>query len=320
MDKHLRELEERQWRSITPGHSACGGCTAVLTLRHILEVMGKNTILILPASCTSVYVGGGTKTSIKIPCATAAFATGGSTAAGVRAGLLAQGADDTQVLVFSGDGGTYDIGIQSLSAAAERNDDFIYVCYDNEAYMNTGVQRSSATPYGCWTTTTPLDGGKQEMKKNILEIMAAHRIPYIATATVGFLDDLRAKVARARETKGMRFLHVLSPCATGWRIPSFQGIKMSRLAVETGLFPLLEIVHGLEWSLTYVPRILKPLREYITPQGRFRHLDSGTIAEMETQVRAEFHRLKARSVKPLRRYEHRWQPRMAEGARLLSAV
>jgi pyruvate/2-oxoacid:ferredoxin oxidoreductase beta subunit len=320
MDKHLRELEERQWGSITPGHSACAGCTAVLTLRHILDVMGKNTILILPASCTSVYVGGGTKSSIRIPCATAAFATGASTAAGVRAGLLAQGADKTQVLVFSGDGGTYDIGIQSLSAAAERNDDFIYVCYDNEAYMNTGVQRSSATPYGCWTTTTPFGEGKREMKKNILEIMAAHRIPYIATATVGFLDDLRTKVRRAKETKGMRFLHVLSPCATGWRIPSSQGIKISRLAVETGLFPLLEIVHGLDWTLSYVPRTLKPLKEYLAPQGRFRHLDPSAIAEMETEVRGEFHRLKARCVESVRRYGHRWQPRVAEGRRLLSAM
>jgi pyruvate/2-oxoacid:ferredoxin oxidoreductase beta subunit len=287
----LTVLKENTEQFITPGHMACGGCTAVLVLRHILEVMGKNTILVLPASCTSVYVGGGERTSIKVPCTTAAFATGGATAAGLRAGLLAQGLEHVQVLSFVGDGGTYDIGLQSLSAAAERNDDIIYVCYDNEAYMNTGVQRSSATPQGCWTTTTPLQMTKRETKKNIVEIMAAHRIPYIATATVGFLEDLRQKVVRAKGIQGMRFFHILTPCATGWRIPSSKAIKISRLAVETGLFPLLEIRDGLCWELTYTPEQLKPIKEYLLPQGRFRHLDENSIAEMETRVHADYERI-----------------------------
>ena len=291
MDQLAKSLVEAKEQFITPGHAACGGCTAVLALRHILEIMGKNTVLVLPASCTSVYVGGGERTSIRIPCTTAAFETGGATAAGLRAGFLAQGLDHVQVLSFVGDGGTYDIGLQSLSAAAERNEDIIYVCYDNEAYMNTGVQRSSATPQGCWTTTTPLALTKKETKKNIVEIMAAHRIPYIATATVGFLDDLRQKVERAKGICGMRFLHVLTPCVTGWRMPSSKAIKISRLAVETGVFPLLEIIDGVHWKLNYAPDRLKPLKEYVSIQGRFRHLDEHAIAEMETRIRAEYERI-----------------------------
>jgi pyruvate/2-oxoacid:ferredoxin oxidoreductase beta subunit len=223
---------------------------------------------------------------------TTAFETGGSAAAGVRAGLLAQGLDHVQVLSWVGDGGTFDIGLQSLSGAAERNDDIIYVCYDNEAYMNTGVQRSSATPQGCWTTTTPLDSPKREIKKNIVEIMAAHRIPYIATATVGFLEDFRQKVARAKEIRGTRFFHILTPCSVGWRMPSSKTIKMSRLAVETGLFPLLEIRDGLDWRLTYIPERLKPLKEYLAPQGRFKHLNDEQRAAAQDEVLKNWERIK----------------------------
>lgn len=291
MDQLAKSLVEAKEQFITPGHAACGGCTAVLALRHILEIMGKNTVLVLPASCTSVYVGGDERTSIRIPCTTAAFETGGATAAGLRAGFLVQGLDHVQVLSFVGDGGTYDIGLQSLSAAAERNDDIIYVCYDNEAYMNTGVQRSSATPQGCWTTTTPLAFTKKETKKNIVEIMAAHRIPYIATATVGFLEDLRQKVVRAKSIQGMRFFHILTPCPTGWRIPSSKAIKISRLAVETGVFPLLEIRDGLRFELTYTLKQLKPIKKYLLSQGRFRHLDENAIAEMEARVHTEYERI-----------------------------
>ena len=279
---------------ITPGHTACGGCASVLALRHTLEVLGRDTILILPASCTSVYVGQGDRTALNIPCTVAAFETGGSMASGIRAGLLAQGLDHVQVLSWVGDGGTFDIGLQSLSGAAERNDDIIYVCYDNEAYMNTGVQRSSATPRGCWTTTTPLDSTKRENKKNILEIMAAHRIPYIATATVGFLDDLRQKVARARDIRGMRFFHILAPCPIGWRIPTSRTIRISSMSVETGLFQLLEIHDGLDWNLTYEPENLKPLKDYLAPQGRFKHLNEDQISAAQDEVFKSWERIKAR--------------------------
>jgi pyruvate/2-oxoacid:ferredoxin oxidoreductase beta subunit len=279
---------------LTSGHTACGGCAAALGLRHTLEVLGKDTILVLPASCTCVYIGSYDRTAVRVPATAAAFETGGSTAAGVRAGLLAQGLDHVQVLSWVGDGGTFDIGLQSLSGAAERNDDIIYVCYDNEAYMNTGVQRSSATPQGCWTTTTPLDSTKREIKKNIVEIMAAHRIPYIATATVGHLEDFRYKVAQAKKIRGTRFLHLLTPCAVGWRMPSSKTIKMSRLAVETGLFPLLEIRDGLDWRLTYIPEKLKQLKEYLAPQGRFKHLTEEQIAALQDEVFRVWERIKIR--------------------------
>jgi pyruvate/2-oxoacid:ferredoxin oxidoreductase beta subunit len=295
MDQFASSLVEAREQFISPGHMACGGCTAVLALRHILEVMGKNTVLVLPASCTSVYIGGGERTSLRIPCTTAAFETGGATAAGLRAGFLAQGLNHVQVLAFVGDGGTYDIGLQSLSAAAERNEDIIYVCYDNEAYMNTGVQRSSATPKDCWTTTTPLPLPKREVKKNIVEIMAAHRIPYIATATVAFLADLKQKVEQAKGISGMRFLHILTPCVTGWRVPSSKAIKISRLAVETGVFPLLEIRDGVHWRLTLNPGRIKPLKEYTALQGRFRHLDDHGISEMEARVRDAYELVEGRA-------------------------
>ncbi len=284
MDQRAAAVNDLMENLITPGHTACGGCSAVLALRHTLEVLGKDTVLVLPASCTAVYVGQFNRTSLNVPSTMAAFETGGSMAAGVRAGLLAQGLDHVQVLSWVGDGGTFDIGLQSLSGAAERNDDIIYVCYDNEAYMNTGVQRSSATPKGCWTTTTPVDSTKREIKKNIVEIMAAHRIPYAATATVAFLDDLRAKVARAKEIRGTRFFHILSPCPTGWRIPTAKTVRFSKLAVETGLFPLLEIRDGLDWKLTYKPEKLTPVKEYIKPQGRFKHLKEEDITAIQDEV------------------------------------
>ncbi len=279
---------------LTPGHAACGGCAAALALRHTLEVLGKDTVVVLPASCTAVYIGQYNRTALRTPATMAAFETGGSMAAGVRAGLLAQGKDHVQVVSWVGDGGTFDIGLQSLSGAAERNDDIIYVCYDNEAYMNTGVQRSSATPKGCWTTTTPLDSTKREIKKNIVEILAAHRVPYIATAAVGFLDDFKQKVARAKEIRGMRFFHVLTPCATGWRIPTAKTIRYARLAVETGLFPLLEIRDGLDWKMTYKPERLKPLRDYITTQGRFKHLSEDELTFAQDDAFKNWDRIVAR--------------------------
>ena len=294
MDQPETGITDHTEQLITPGHTACGGCAAVLALRHTLEVLGKNTILVLPASCSSVYVGQGDRTALNIPCTVAAFETGGSMATGIRAGLLAQGLDHVQVLSWVGDGGTFDIGLQSLSGAAERNDDIIYVCYDNEAYMNTGVQRSSATPQGCWTTTTPLDSTKREIKKNIVEIMAAHRIPYIATATVSFMDDLRRKIARAKEIRGMRFFHILAPCPTGWRIPTSKTIRFSNLAVETGLFPLLEIHDGLDWNLNYMPEKLKPLKDYLAPQGRFKHLNKDQISAAQDEVLRSWNRITAR--------------------------
>jgi pyruvate ferredoxin oxidoreductase beta subunit/2-oxoisovalerate ferredoxin oxidoreductase beta subunit len=199
------------------------------------------------------------------------FATAAAAASGVRAALDLKGETDTTVVAWAGDGGTFDIGIQALSAAAERNENIIYVCYDNEAYMNTGVQRSSATPFGAWTTTTPSKRPKEQSKKDILAILAAHGIPYAATATVAYPDDFLAKFEKARQIQGTRFMHLLSPCPPGWKIPSERAIEYARLAVTTHVFPLLEVEHGRDWRITVDPPV-QPLETYLTGQGRFRQL------------------------------------------------
>jgi pyruvate/2-oxoacid:ferredoxin oxidoreductase beta subunit len=214
-----------------------------------------------------------------VPVMHTPFASAAAAASGVRAALDLKGDTDTTVVAWAGDGGTFDIGIQALSAAAERNENFIYICYDNEAYMNTGVQRSSATPMGAWTSTTP--GRKAQGKKDLLAIMAAHAIPYAATATVAYPDDLIAKVERAKKIRGTRFIHLLSPCPPGWKIPSEQTIKYARLAVASRVFPLVEIVDGRAWRVTVSPEPV-PLEEYLASQGRFR----GLVGDPEALERA----------------------------------
>ena len=175
------------------------------------------------------------------------------------------------VLAMAGDGGTADIGIQALSGAAERNEDFIYVCYDNEAYMNTGIQRSSSTPYGAWTTTTPGKDWKKMRKKNIVEALVAHRIPYAATASISHPEDLIGKVQKAKSMKGSRFLHIFASCPTGWKIPSEMAVKIARMAVQTNIFPLYEVEDGLHYTINLKPKRF-PVREYFKIQGRFQHL------------------------------------------------
>jgi pyruvate ferredoxin oxidoreductase beta subunit/2-oxoisovalerate ferredoxin oxidoreductase beta subunit len=215
-----------------------------------------------------------------VPLMHTPFASAAAAASGVRAALDMKGDMETTVVAWAGDGGTFDIGLQALSAAAERNEDILYVCYDNEAYMNTGVQRSSATPFGAWTTTTPAARVKQQVKKDLLAILVAHNIPYAATATVAYPDDLVGKFARAKAIRGTRFLHILSPCAPGWKIPPEASIRFARQAVAARVFPLLEVEHG-RWRLTVEPPAV-PLTDYLTGQGRFRAL----LADPEAAARA----------------------------------
>jgi pyruvate ferredoxin oxidoreductase beta subunit/2-oxoisovalerate ferredoxin oxidoreductase beta subunit len=212
-----------------------------------------------------------------------AFATAGAAASGIRAALDLRGDTQTTVLSWAGDGGTFDIGFQSLSGAVERNEDCIFVCYDNEAYMNTGVQRSSATPFGTQTTTTPGRGWKQTRKKNIVEALAAHRIPYAATASVAFPEDLVRKFQKARGIRGVsRFIHVLAACPTGWRVPSEMSVKVSRLAVQTNVFPLYEVEDGTTYTLNC--KGSRSVNEYLQMQGRFKHLTDEDIDRIQTQV------------------------------------
>ena len=194
-----------------------------------------------------------------------------------------QGQDDITVLAWAGDGGTFDIGLQALSGAAERDEDFLYICYDNEAYMNTGIQRSSATPKGAWTTTTP-DGYEEDRpKKDIVGILAAHRIPYVATASVAFPDDFVKKVEKAKRIRGTRFIHLLAPCPPGWKIASEASIEVARLAVHTKLFPLYEVEEGERYRITVQPLGL-PVREYLKRQGRFRALTDEEIEGIQREV------------------------------------
>ncbi len=273
------------------GHVACPGCGAVLAMRYVLNVLGPRTILVLPACCWSVIMNRYPNMAVKIPVFHTAFETAACVASGVRAGLDMKGDTETNVLAWAGDGGTFDIGLQALSGAAERNDDFIFVCYDNEAYMNTGIQRSSATPFGAWTTTTPATNFKHQEKKNIMEIMSAHRIPYAATACVSYPEDLMQKVARARDTRGTRFLHILCPCPTGWKYSSDLTVTLGRSAVETRLFPLYEIFGGTRHRLTYEPETPLSIAEYAKQQGRFSHLKPEQLAAIQQRTDEEWARL-----------------------------
>ena len=265
------------------GHTGCPGCGATLAMKLALEVLGPQTIMIIPACCWGVVAGPYPQSALNVPLLHIAFMASGAAASGVRAALDMKQDTTTNVVVWAGDGGTFDIGLQSLSGAVERNTDFIYVCYDNEAYMNTGVQRSSATPYGTRTTTTPGEGWKKSRKKNIMDIMAAHRIPYAATASIAYPDDLRAKFGKARDRRGgSRFLHVLATCPSGWRIPSEASIKVARLAVQTNVFPLYEVEDGTRYTLN--AEGARPVKDYLSIQGRFRHLTDQDIVAAQAFV------------------------------------
>jgi len=292
MSQQLINIPEAEL--LSSGHLACPGCGATIAMRYALKALGKKTVLVIPACCWSVIDGPFPYSSVDVPLYHTAFETAASVASGVKAGLDIQGDTETTVVAWAGDGGTFDIGFQALSGAAERNEDFIYVCYDNEAYMNTGVQRSSATPYGAWTTTTPVENPKRERKKNIVEALAAHRIPYIATATVAFPEDLIQKVNKAKSLKGTRFIHILSPCPPGWKSAPEHSVRISRLAVESKIFPLYEIEDGIKYRINYLSRGI-PVKEYLKLQDRFKHLSEEEIETIQKEVDWEWERLLARA-------------------------
>ncbi len=269
------------------GHIGCPGCGASLSMRYALQALGKKTIVVIPAGCWSTIAGFFPSSSLRVPVLHTAFGAAAITAAGVKKGLTAQGIKDVQVMVWAGDGGTFDIGLQALSSCAERNDDIIYACYDNEAYMNTGIQRSSATPFLSWTSTTPNPAFKDTPKKDIMGIMAAHRIPYAATVSPAYPEDFLAKMRKAKEIPGLRFIHILSSCPPGWKFPSELSVKIARLGVETKIFPLYEIEGGRKHTLTVIPKGL-PVSEYLKLQGRFSHLSPKEIQGVQTLVEEEW--------------------------------
>jgi pyruvate/2-oxoacid:ferredoxin oxidoreductase beta subunit len=272
------------------GHLACAGCGATIAMRYALKALGEDVIVVIPACCWTIIPGAFPHTALKVSLYHAAFETAASTATGVKAGLEMKGDSTTTVLAWAGDGGTFDIGLQALSGAAERNDDFIYICYDNEAYMNTGIQRSSATPFLTWTTTTPVRQAKEEAKKNIMEIMAAHRIPYAATASVAYPEDFFQKMKKAKEIRGLKFIHILTSCPTGWRLPSQLSIKAARLAALTRIFPLYEIENGEKYTIN-LKQEPRPVQEYLKLQGRFSHLTDSEIEVIQENVGRAWERL-----------------------------
>jgi pyruvate/2-oxoacid:ferredoxin oxidoreductase beta subunit len=283
---------EHQPNLLRPGHAACAGCGLAIAMKLVLQSMGPKTIAVIVPSCEGAIGGVYPNTSYGIPTFHSAFEIAAPTAAGIANGLKLQGRDDIQVVAFAGDGGTFDIGLQSLSGATKNNEDILYVCLDNEAYMNTGIQVSSATPSFAWTGTTP--EGNPRRKKNIMEIMAAHYNPYSATATIGFPRDLQQKITKAKSIRGTKFIHMLVPCPTGWRTSSDISPELSILAVETNVFPLYEVEDGKRYTINHTPRRL-PVQEYLLKQGRYRHLKEGHIRQIQMDVDEEWEGLTHRA-------------------------
>lgn len=261
------------------GHKACAGCGGSLAVRNALKVLGKNAFAVLPAGCMSAVGFNFPQLCFSNNAIISTFAGTASMLTGVEAGLRAKGITDFTAVGFAGDGGTADIGIQALSGAIDRGDNILYICYDNEAYMNTGIQKSGLTPFGAKTTTTPAGQnihGNIRPKKNMFEIAAAHDIAYAATATVGYMEDFLTKVKKASEIKGTKYIHVIAPCPTGWGIPVSDTVEIAREIVDCGLWYLAEYENG-EFFLNRNPKYFSDVSEYLKKQGRFRHLSDDDI-------------------------------------------
>jgi pyruvate ferredoxin oxidoreductase beta subunit len=278
------------------GHRACAGCAEALAVRLATKAIGPDTIIVNATGCMEVISSQLPTTSWRVPWIHTLFENTGAVASGVEAArrmmVKKHGVIDgkTHIVAMAGDGGTADIGLQSLSGMLERGHDILYIAYDNEAYMNTGIQRSSSTPFGASTTTSPAGKesiGQATRKKNLPEIAAAHEIPYVATACPSYPFDLMDKVKRGLEAKGPAYLHILSVCPTGWRCNPELAIKIGRLAVESGIFPLYEITNGV-YNQTVTPANLKPVNEYLSLQGRFRHLSPENIAQIQERVNKDY--------------------------------
>jgi len=282
-----------------PGHRACIGCGEALAVRLVTKALGREVIISNATGCMEIVSSPFPTTSWRVPWIHTLFENASAVASGIEAALKILNekgvrAKMPKVVAMGGDGATLDIGLQSLSGAWERGHNFLYVCFDNEAYMNTGIQRSSGTPFGAATTTSPagkLSIGQATWKKNMPAIAVAHDIPYVATACPSYPFDLIEKVTKAVATHGPSYLHVLSPCPTGWRYPTDLSIRLGRLAVETGVFPLYEVENG-KYRLNFDSSKLRPVRDYLTPQGRFRHLPKEEIERIQEGVNKEYQKLK----------------------------
>ena len=298
MKTNAVNMTEKEY--LLQGNRTCPGCALSLAYRHILKALEGQVIVTVPASCLTVLHGMYPVTSVTVPCVNTPFATTAASATGLVAGLKALGKEGLTVLAIAGDGGTHDIGIQALSAAAERQTDFLYICYDNEGYMNTGNQRSGSTPLGAISGTTPILG-KQQNQKDITAIIEAHGIPYVATANASYPLDLYEKVRKAKTIRGTRFIHVFTPCPPGWSFPFSDTIKIGKLAVETGWVILYEVEDGVFHLTSASESIakkgnLKPLKEYLVEQGRFKNITEEQIEALQRWVDARWKRCLCRAV------------------------
>lgn len=290
--------------NFAPGHRACIGCGEALAVRQVCKALGHNVIIVTATGCIEIISSLLPQTSWRVAWIHTIFENVGAVVSGIESAYKARkrkgkvpAAKAVKIVGFAGDGGTADIGIQALSGAMERGHDFLYCCFDNEAYMNTGIQRSSSTPYGAWTTTAPVGEksiGQITWKKDMPGIAVAHRIPYVATASPSYPFDLMDKVKRGVETEGPAYIHILSVCPTGWRCRPDITIELGRLAVETGVFPLYEVING-KYRLSLDIPELKPVAAYLKQQGRFKHLTEDVIARIQTRVEEDYLKLREKA-------------------------
>ena len=300
----LKELSERK-EPLTGGHRACAGCGAPIIVRQILLAAKKPVVVACATGCLEVTTTIFPYSAWDVPFLHVAFENAGASISGIEAmyqSLKRKGkiTEDMLFVAFGGDGGTYDIGFQSLSGAMERGHDILYVCYDNEAYMNTGIQRSSATPRGASTTTAPagkVKQGKDQYRKDLTAVLAAHRIPYVAQASIGYTTDLVKKAEKAFSIRGPKFLNVLQPCRLGWAYKPEDTVELGKLAVDTGFWPLYEVENGV-WRQTFKPRERKPFIDWLKRQDRFRHLfkpgNEQLLKELQEEVDRRYNELVGR--------------------------
>jgi pyruvate ferredoxin oxidoreductase beta subunit len=298
----IKELSEKIPERLSPGHRLCAGCGASIVVRQILMGTEDPVVTVCATGCLEVATTIYPYTAWKVPFIHNAFENAGATISGIETAYRAlkkkgKIKKEIKFVAFGGDGGTYDIGLQSLSAALERGHNFVYVCYSNEAYMNTGIQRSGATPKGAATTTAPAGKvvpGKVQFRKDLTAIVAAHGIPYVAQGTISHWNDLITKSQKAFNVEGPAFINVLSMCHRGWRYPQGDTIKIAQLAVETGYWPLVEVENG-TWRFTYKPKARRPVEEFLKTQGRFKHLftekNKHIIAEIQKHIDTNWARL-----------------------------
>lgn len=287
-----------------PGHRACVGCGEALAVRLACKAMDKNVIIVNATGCMEIVASQLPYSSWRVPWIHTLFENTAAVASGIEAGLKAMMRKgslekrDIKVVVIAGDGATLDIGIQALSGAMERGHNFLYLAFDNEAYMNTGIQRSSATPYGATTTTSPAGRksiGQFSWKKDMPAIAAAHNIPYVATASPSYPFDLIEKVKKGLAVKGPAYIQILSVCPVGWRCPADLTVKIGRLAAETGAFPLYEVENG-KYKISFKPDKLRPIKDYMKLQRRFRHLSEDTVKEIQKRTEQEYRKLLEKAV------------------------